>query len=389
MRLMRRHAFASRATIALFAALLMTTLSLRAQPAEGPALPLDEVQGKTGELHVALKERSPLSAPKEIARRLRCKLEDLGQDYDLSKRDFDVYVPPEPAADAKYGLMVGVVFLANHGYAPAAWRPVFDKYHLIWIASNNDADDRPAIERFGQPLDAAYNAPKNWPIDDHRVYACLNTGTGTVCGLGLQYPDVFTGTVDALKIAWFAKLTDEHTRSIWGTDSTPRPLEQYLGMAKSRPFALVSRDEGQENNMIDDLIFRRGYQQSGFKRVKFIKVTEDEMGHWTDYKGNWLEQAIQFLDAAQQEPSKPPASTAPSESASAASPTSRPATRPVASTGADASAKAAGELSLAKSYVAAKKYDLARPRLKKIIEAYPNTPAAKEAARMLAEIQGN
>lgn len=50
--------------------------------------------------------------------------------------------------------------------------------------------------------------------------------------------------------------------------------------------------------------------------------------------------------------------------------------------------KAASALQMAKSLVAAKRYDVARQRLKAIIETYPDTPAAKEAQTVLNDIAG-
>lgn len=61
-------------------------------------------------------------------------------------------------------------------------------------------------------------------------------------------------------------------------------------------------------------------------------------------------------------------------------------TKPVAS---DSAEKAAQALDLAKNYVTLQKYDLARPKLKKIMESYPGTPAAREAEKILKTIENN
>ena len=61
---------------------------------------------------------------------------------------------------------------------------------------------------------------------------------------------------------------------------------------------------------------------------------------------------------------------------------------PASATAADLAEKAQRALSLARSYVAAQRYDSARTRLKKLLADYPSTPAAEEAKRMLAEIEG-
>jgi hypothetical protein len=61
--------------------------------------------------------------------------------------------------------------------------------------------------------------------------------------------------------------------------------------------------------------------------------------------------------------------------------------KPAAS--ADESAdKAAKDLSMAKNYLALQKFDLARPKLQKIAETYPDTAAGKEAKKLLKELEG-
>ncbi|HEX3356561.1 MAG TPA: hypothetical protein VHS31_06220 [Tepidisphaeraceae bacterium] len=376
-----------------------------AQPASGPPLALTDLAGKTGAFQLTLTDRSPLSSPVAITKRLHLKPEEVGDDYDLSKQVFDVYIPPQSDENGKYGLLTVIVFLDDHGYAPEAWHPILDKYHLIWIGANkNIGEGQPPLHRVGPLLDGIYNAEKTWPIDQRRVYITLNTADKKDCGLGLLYPDVFTGTINALALGWYAKIPDDHTRGIWGTDSTPRPPEPYLTLARSRSFVIASRDEGKDsnNNIQDELVFRKGYQASGFRHSKLIKVPHEDMDHWVNYKGGWLEEGIQFLDenaasakviedAAKPLAAASPPPPPPSAPATQPEPTLFPSSPPPATAPAsadDSAAKAASALSVTKSYIAAQKYDLARPRLQKIIDTYPNTPAAKEAKTLLTQIQG-
>ena len=120
-------------------------MAVRADP-----IAVSDLPGKTGAFQVKFTERSPLSSRDELVKRLRMKPDELGDDYDLSQTAFDVYVPAEPGEGGKYGLLVGVVFAEGHGFAPEAWRPVLDKYHLIWIAAGNAPDGAPILKRMGQ-----------------------------------------------------------------------------------------------------------------------------------------------------------------------------------------------------------------------------------------------
>src|SRR5205809_903379 len=57
---------------------------------QGKPIPLTSAKNKVGAFTVTLTERSPLSSPAEIAKRLRIKPEQLGRskDYDLAKAPF-------------------------------------------------------------------------------------------------------------------------------------------------------------------------------------------------------------------------------------------------------------------------------------------------------------
>jgi len=53
----------------------------------------------------------------------------------------------------------------------------------------------------------------------------------------------------------------------------------------------------------------------------------------------------------------------------------------------DPAAKAARTLNLAKSYIAAERYDAAREKLNQVVQSYPDAPAAKDAKALLDQIK--
>jgi hypothetical protein len=63
-----------------------------------------------------------------------------------------------------------------------------------------------------------------------------------------------------------------------------------------------------------------------------------------------------------------------------------PATQPVVVKPVDPATAAARALEMARNYVAAERPDVARQKLKRIIESYPDTSAAKDAQAMLQEL---
>jgi hypothetical protein len=179
-----------------------------------------------------------------------------------------------------------------------------------------------------------------------------------------------------------------------------------LSLVKSRGryFFVKRKEDVQEGSDPDLQVVKRGYSALGIQWTKLILVPRDQMGHYGSYDPAMFEQAMTFLD----EPlSKLPpkatgkpgiAATAPATATagpaateakpSASKPTGTTQTSPAippVSPANDAAEKAAKDLSMVKNYLAAQKYDAA---LQKIVETYPGTPAAKEAQKLLKEIEG-
>src|SRR5438045_2400612 len=107
-------------------------VSLRA----GPPATQGEGKAQTGTFTAKFAERSPLSAPNELSKRLGEK--QAIKDYDLSQHEFIVHVPPEydPARPA------GVMFLLLYkdaGEPPAPCLPMLAQKNLIFIVPKEHA----------------------------------------------------------------------------------------------------------------------------------------------------------------------------------------------------------------------------------------------------------
>lgn len=351
---------------------LLFTTSVRA---DEPLTP-DKVVGKTGEFHLKLTERSPLSTLTEMAKRMGSKPDPTAADYDLSKQDFYVYVPSAPGDDGKYGLIDVLPFAGGHGFTPKAQVPILEKYHLIWIGPMNGGDDQPAQERIGELIDAVYNAQKIWPISERRLYAFITTWKSPEGGVAFYYPDQFTGVLMNTEPIWFTKIRDP--KSNHETPRTyPRPRDESFALAKNLRYFFI-KDTGQEDTIqrLHDAAIRDGYLSARFKYVKVLPVDGPKCNLWSTYTGDWFDEAIQYLDQGPTRGAVAAAATQPAPTA---------ASRPAAVVSKDDQANRA--LSLAKSYVASQSYSLARTKLQKIIDEYPDTKAAAEAKKTLDEIK--
>ena len=363
----------------------------------GDPIPLTQAAGKSGAIRVTLPERSPLSPPSEILKRLHAKGVPT-VDYEWSKEVYDVYIPKEPGEGGKYGVMVGAVF-KDYGAPPGDWGDLLDKHHVIWICSENVGDDQSDVRRVGAMLDAAHNIRKTYAVQDGRLYASMGGWSGLVGGVALNYADVFDGALFTVAWGWFAKLPAMNGR-FWSPKDMTRPDPEQIALAKSRGryFFVQRKEEVQAGSDWPTEIVNRGYKGMGIQSVKHIQVPEAKMGHYGAYDPDIFEQAITFLDA---DLSKlPPKSAVPAPPSDVQVPSkgksspgnvnpadTKPATPSVAA-GDDSAAKSAKEMNMAKNYLTLQKFEPARAKLQKIVESYPGTPAAKEAQKLLKEIEG-
>jgi len=123
-------------------------------------------------------------------------------------------------------------------------------------------------------------------------------------------------------------------------------------------------------------LYYGGMLEDGFKHVTYIEIPG--LGHQVPNRA-WFEKGLDLLEPTEpQEPVKAVAQKAAAE----------PVKAPVARAETPQPSEADRLLSSAKLYASNKRYDGARTRLKKLVETYPDSPAAVEGRKMLKEIDG-
>src|SRR5690348_7576899 len=86
----RKHMIASyRAWLSLVLTVLVAPLALADIEFSGDPIPLADAKGKAGPIRVTLPERSPLSVPKEIAKRMHLPKDAPLDDYDWKAEVYD------------------------------------------------------------------------------------------------------------------------------------------------------------------------------------------------------------------------------------------------------------------------------------------------------------
>ncbi|MGE5608774.1 MAG: hypothetical protein ACM359_05950 [Bacillota bacterium] len=387
---------------------------------------------QTGNFQLQFSERSPFSELTKVAGRMGVQSNALRQraaeaEYQLEKESFDVYVPKEYTGQETYGLLVWVSPGTTVG-KPPGWEGVLDKYKLIWVGANNSGNDRLPLIRMGLALDAAHNMKGRYRIDEKRVYIAGLSGGGRVSSmLCVGFPDVFAGGCYIIGCNYYREVFSREQGAMWRRGFTA-PAAEILAEAKKRRHVIL---EGETDaNREQSLAYAEAYRRDGFKFVKYIEVPG--MGH-VPPNAEWFEKGIAAMDAglaaASTQPTTRSAEMA-SESESADTPAGQAlkAARELAGkdtvAGCDAlhevviryANSAEGKIAareaeklladpkvrkkvedrqeadklvrVSRVFIANQMYADARKRLEKVVADYADTPAAKEAKKMLEEIKG-
>ena len=346
--------------------ILCTTSSVVICRADGAATTQPAPAVKTGAITLTFTTRSPLSTPKELARRLNLKLTDLGPDYDLAKQPFKAYVPTNYDPSQPLGIFVYLGYKDTVS-DPPEWRPVLEKAHMIFISpvSHSGRQYLPSIplwQTTGLALDAVYNLKQQYAIDDRRIYEMAWAEDGMPSAFAS--PDVFTGFVVAFDERWFESIPaggNSYYRS-----SMPAPPIEMQERAKPRPFFLIDQQSGPATEMA---LKAKAMESDGYAHVMRVTLSPVDDLHFPHLKAEWFsQQALPFLDRY----ATASGNVAHSENAPAAS----------------APSEAESLLSRARLLIANGQPDLAREKLQEIVNSFPNDPAAAQAKALLAQIAG-
>lgn len=265
---------------------------------------------KTGEITLTFTQRSPLSSPKEIARRMSCPESQLdGGDYDLTTHPFRIYVPTNYDPSTPYGVFV---FLANHDVnsVPKNWEPLFDKSHMIFIAPDWHSP-QPPWQLVGMGFDAIDNLKRLYNIDTHRLYDMwFNSGS-------LQMPfagaDVYTGMIVGEDWHYFRRVNLGGNR--FHRADFPPPPADLLRKAKLHGVVLITMAGNTDSGAP---FITKALQQDGFAHV--LSITESLEAHYPNLAADWItDPVLPFLDKAAAPHSPEAPATRPSHTSSSAS----------------------------------------------------------------------
>jgi hypothetical protein len=302
---------------------------------------------RTGDFEITFTDRSPLSVKAKLMDRLADK--DIGPDYDLSEQPFVIYVPPDYSADKPVGV---VVYMSQDGanLTPATLQPVLNKRHLIFIMARKS--NLSLCEETGLSIDAIFNLKTRYHIDDRRIFLM---GSGWTEDVGLATPDVFAGDVWIWNTGYWKTFLINRTQTYQGNGHAPS--SEMLTLAKHRPHVFGFETDNY-NDGIRSLVPGQ-MTRDGFEHMFKAVIAGDDISY-PGLKAEWFGKMLDMLESVSM--AKPNISTQPS------------------------GPSAASLLELAKAYLSAGKTDLAKEKLKLLIQKYPAGPAAENAKKLLAQI---
>ena len=257
------------------------------------AQPTTQSEIRRGVFHLTFTEQSPLSPIEAQHQRHHIKIE-ANEKYDLSQESFEAIVPEDYDPQKACGLFVWVN-AGSGGNVPRDWPAILAKHNLICVGANNSGNMRPLGVRFGLAIDAVHNMKKIYHIDDSRIYLAGPSGGGKVVSmLGIIYPDIFSGALPMVGVAYFRSINVPNDPTKAYPPMFERPTGNLFERAKTQSRFVLITGTNDPNRDPTSAIYHAGFLSDGFQHVQYVEVPG--MGH-QPAPAEVLDQAIDTLDA--------------------------------------------------------------------------------------------
>lgn len=238
-------------------------------------------------------KKVPVQAgPEEVKARLHC-LED-PTPLEAGRENFQLLVPKNYRADERWGVFVWISPSDSAG-VPPEWQEVLARRRLLFVGALKAGNSRNILERIQLAVCASAGMRERFPVDERRVYVSGFSGGGRVASmLGVAYADMFTGAASFMGVNFYTDLPSADAKKIYPPQFIPDDAVLEIAKKRSR-FALVT-SEKDFNKADTRIVAELGFKREGFPATTYLEAPG--IGHSMP-PAEWLEKALQFLDAPQ------------------------------------------------------------------------------------------
>ena len=246
---------------------------------------------KEGESIVRFPKMPDQAAPEEVKARVHCTEEPAALDPEGDT--FVVHVPKGYRGTEPWGLVVWVS-PSDSGRPPQEWLRVLEERRLLWVGAQKAGNPRNIFARMQLALCANAGMRERFRVDGRRVYVSGFSGGGRVASiLGVAWADMFSGSVPMMGVNFFTDLPAADGKRVYAPQYIPDDM--VLGIARERTRHVLVTSEKDFNRADTRIVFEKGYQQEGFRRVDLLEVPG--IGHALP-GGEWFAKALELLEKA-------------------------------------------------------------------------------------------
>lgn len=226
---------------------------------------------RTGKFTLSLTERSPYSSLETF--------QDRGydfeskDDYKVEEEVANVSVPSSYTKGRPVGLIVWIS-ASDGGGIPGSFQKNLDEYGFMMVSVKKTGNKHSLFRRYGLALDAYHNVNNLYTIDPERVVIAGNSGGGrSASGISLVFPDVFAGgAYYVIGVNYWDRIDLPGNKFYSGfMESKPERLEE----AKSLRFVFHtgSKDFNREGT---ERVYK-SYLKDGFEHCLYLE--DEGLGH--------------------------------------------------------------------------------------------------------------
>jgi hypothetical protein len=219
------------------------------------------------------------------------KVGEVQYNYDLTKENFEVFVPTNYSSREAFGLFA-FIDSQNEMSIPKEWMSLMERNKLICLIPQRIGNDQPPARRLGLTLVGILKMTEQYRIDSKRIFVSGYSG-GARCSVHLAFlhSDLITGNISICGADFYEPVPQVKATDVQGYGPWPVRADRAAGAKAKARFVFITGDKDfRHGNILD--IYAGGFVRNNFQ-ARLIDVPG--MGHQL-CKPEALQDAVSFLD---------------------------------------------------------------------------------------------